>query len=87
MRTFVPTWRLVVWIVASIGLLALGGIAYTNIAVASAIRGSEERRCASVREEVDFFKVRPPENDRQADSQRYWQDREQEVCGSLRERP
>lgn len=83
MGKFVPTWRLVIWIVLGPIALAIGGIYYTNVSIAKAIHESEGRRCASVRDQVEFYRQKPPETERQFAAQDYWLNREQEVCGPL----
>jgi hypothetical protein len=80
MSRFVPTWYLIVWIVASTVGLVIGGIVYTNFAIQREREGSIARQCQGIRDEIELYTQNPPETDRQRESQAYWLDRFDETC-------
>ena len=76
MSRFVPTWYLIVCIVASTVALAIGGIVYTNYA----IEGSEIRQCEEIQAEVQYYVENPPDSERTRGRQEFYQDRYEEIC-------
>lgn len=87
MGKFVPTWRLVIWIVLGLGALAVGNIVYTDRAIRAEREGSISRQCRGIQDEIDFYVQNPPETPRQVSAQEYWLNRYDDVCIEGRQAP
>lgn len=76
----VPTWYMLVAVFASTFVLAIGGIVYTQWAIARERAGSERRQCEVFATEVQYYEEVPPDNPRTIARRDYYARKYQEYC-------
>lgn len=80
MTKLVPTWYMLLALFASTFMLAVGGIVYTNWAIARERAGSERRQCEVFTAEVEYYAQVPPDTERGRARLAYYQGKINDYC-------